>query len=257
MSLASEYKRQFEWRDWPPILNALPSLKEQTVIDLGCGVGDLAFELATRGARVIGLDGNEELLLEARSRQISNAEFRQADLRQLPDLGVEADGLWCSFAAAYFVDLPEALSSWAKNLKPAGWIAVTEIDDLFGHEPLTDRTKELLHGYAEESLAARRYDFRMGRKLTGYLEKAGFSVSKTLAVKDQELSFDGPAGPEVIDAWRARFARMKLLRDFCGPNWDQVQQEYLECLYHPDHKSLAKVCCCIATKGKNPGTSSY
>ncbi len=63
MSLASEYKRQFEWRDWPPILNALPSLKEQTLIDLGCGLGELSFELAARGARVIALDGNEELLL--------------------------------------------------------------------------------------------------------------------------------------------------------------------------------------------------
>lgn len=81
-------------------------------------------------------------------------------------------------------------------------------------------------------------------------------MSKTLAVKDQELSFDGPAGPEVIDACRARFARLKLLRDFCGPNWDPVQQEFLDCLARPDHKSLAKVCCCIATKCKSPGTSS-
>lgn len=46
MSLSSEYKRQFGWRDWPSVLDGLPSLHGQTVIDLGCGVGDLAAELS-------------------------------------------------------------------------------------------------------------------------------------------------------------------------------------------------------------------
>ena len=136
MSLSSQYKRQFGWRDWASVLKGLPPLHGQTVIDLGCGVGDLAAELVARGARVIGCDINEEFLREARSRQLSNAEFRMVDMRSLPDLGVMADGLWCSFTAAYFTDLPTALLAWARNLKSGGWIALTEIDDLFGHEPL-------------------------------------------------------------------------------------------------------------------------
>jgi len=35
MSLSSEYKRQFGWRDWPSIFDAMPSLHGQTVLDLG------------------------------------------------------------------------------------------------------------------------------------------------------------------------------------------------------------------------------
>jgi 2-polyprenyl-3-methyl-5-hydroxy-6-metoxy-1,4-benzoquinol methylase len=66
VSLASEYKRQFVWRDWPTVFDALPSLHGQLVLDLGCAVGDLAGELVARGARVIGVDLNEELLQEAR-----------------------------------------------------------------------------------------------------------------------------------------------------------------------------------------------
>jgi SAM-dependent methyltransferase len=248
MSLSSEYRRQFGWRDWPSILNALPSLHGQIVVDLGCGVGDLAGELVARGARVIGCDMNVELLREARSRQLSNAEFRMVDLRSLPDLEVTADGLWCSFTAAYFTDLFTALTAWAKNLKRGGWIALTEIDDLFGHEPLSGRTRALLSAYAEEGFAAGGYDFHMGRKLRDHLERAAFTVSKTLILDDQELSFSGPASPEVLDAWRARFNRMKLLRDFCGPSIDQVQEEFLGCLMHADHRSTAKVYCCIATK---------
>jgi ubiquinone/menaquinone biosynthesis C-methylase UbiE len=248
MSLSSQYKRQFGGRDWASVLEALPPLRGQTVIDLGCGVGDLAAELVARGARVIGCDMNEEFLREARSRQLSNAEFRMVDVRSLPDLGVMADGLWCSFTAAYFTDLTTTLSAWAKNLKSGGWIALTEIDDLFGHEPLNGRTKTLLSAYAEEGFAAGRYDFHMGRKLRDYLERAAFTVSKSLILEDQELSFSGPASPEVLDAWRDRFNRMKLLRDFCGPSIDQVQEEFLGCLMRTDHSSTAKVYCCIGTK---------
>src|SRR5882724_1765757 len=104
MSLANEYKRQFDWRSWPTILDALPSLQGQTVLDLGCGVGDIAAEFVARGACMIGIDVNEELLDFARSRQLAHAEFRTGNLRRCPDLGIAADGLWCSFTAAYFLD---------------------------------------------------------------------------------------------------------------------------------------------------------
>ena len=248
MSLSSEYKRQFVWRDWPTIFDALPSLRGQTVLDLGCGVGDLAAEFVARGARVIGVDMSEELLHEARSRQLSNAEFRTDDLRTLRDLGIAADGLWCSFTAAYFPDLPMALTAWARNVKAGGWIALTEIDDLFGHEPLSVETKALLRAYAEGALAAGRYDFHMGRRLRDHLERSWFTVSKVLTLEDQELSFNGPARPEVLDAWQARFNRMKALRDFCGPTMGQVQEEFLSCLIRTDHRSVAKVYCCIAKK---------
>ena len=248
MSLADEYKRQFGWRSWSTIFDALPPLQGQTVLDLGCGVGDLAAEFVTRGARVIGVDGNEELLREARARQLPNAEFRAGHLRALPDFGIAADGLWCSFAAAYFPDLPPMLTAWARNLRSGGWIALTEIDDLLGHEPLSVRTKELFRSYAEVVFAA-GYDLHMGRKLRAHVERARFTVLKILTLEDRELSFTGPASPEVLDAWRSRFSRMNLLRDLCGRDFDRVQEGFLGCLMRADHESVAKVYCCIATAG--------
>jgi hypothetical protein len=73
-------------------------------------------------------------------------------------------------------------------------------------------------------------------------------VSKVLALEDQELSFSGPARPEVLDAWRARLDRMKLLRDFCGSHIEQDWEEFLGCLACQDHRSVAKVSCYIARK---------
>lgn len=208
------------------------------MLDLGCAIGDQAAALAARGARVIGIDANDALLGEARARRIPNAAFLKGDLRHLPELDVEADGIWCSFAAAYLPDLAPVLADWKERLKRGSWIALTEVDDLFGHEPLSGSARELFATRAREALDAGRYDFHMGRKLRGYLERAGFTVVKALTLEDQELSFTGPARPDVLQAWRDRFDRMSGL--------STVRDEFLACLERPDHVSTARVVCCLA-----------
>lgn len=248
MSLTSEYKRQFRWRDWPAVFNALPPLNGMTMLDLGCGDGDQAAELVARGARVIGYDAREEFIRTAQTCALPTAEFLVGDLRENLDYEVEADGIWCSFTAALFPDLPKVLGRWVKHLKPGGWLVVTEVDDLFGHEPLAAGTEDLLNAYAENALTAGRYDFRMGRKLEGHLLQAGFLVSKTFTLADQELSFNGRAQPDVLEAWRNRFARMELLRRFCGEKAHQAEEDFISCLKRDDHRSRAKVYCCIASK---------
>ncbi|HEX6811682.1 MAG TPA: class I SAM-dependent methyltransferase [Planctomycetota bacterium] len=248
MKLADEYRRQFAWRSWMQVFAALPALAGQTVLDLGCGVGDQAAELVGRGASVLGFDTNEELLREARAMRLPHAEFREADLRALPALPTPADGLWCSFATAYFPDLAPVLAAWSRQVRAGAWIALTEIDDLFAHEPLEPTAASLLAGYAQEALAAGRYDFKMGRKLADHVQRAGFTVGKVLTLADQEFSCHGPAQPSVVEAWRTRFDRMGLLREFCGTQFEQVRDEFLQCLVREDHRSAAKVTCCIATK---------
>jgi len=246
MSLSDEYRRQFAWRPWSEVMALLPPLGGKTVLDLGCGIGDQAAALADRGASVVGVDTSHELLAVARSRGIPNAEFRLADLTTLRDVGT-FDGIWCSFAAAYVPVLGPTLASWKQHLNPEGWVALTEIDDLFGHEPVEPLTSSLLAAYAQDALAANRYDFHMGRKLRSHLEQAGFTVGDTRILVDQELSFEGPAAPEVLDAWRDRLNRMKLLNNFCGAMFERVRDNFLAALSHPDHRSLARVYACIGT----------
>lgn len=245
MSLASEYRRQLAWRPWPEIFEGLPFVGGRTVLDLGCAVGDQAAELVTRGAHVVGVDANEELLREARGRELPNAEFRNGDVRAPPVLDEPADGIWCSFTAGYLTDLAAVLRCWRRHLRAGGWVALTEVDDLFGHEPLAARTRALLAGYAAEALAAARFDFHMGRKLRAHLEQAGFTVTAELQLGDLELAFDGPARPEVVDAWRHRLARMQLLREFCGAEFARVADDLLACLARADHRCTASVRCCL------------
>lgn len=229
------------------LLNTLPPLTNRLILDLGCGTGEQAAALVARGARVIAVDLNEDSLRQARARDLPGAEFRLADLREPLCLEAPADGIWSRFAAAYFPDLIPVLEVWKRYLRPGGWVALTEIDDLFGHAPLSDRAKALFEAYAEDALCAGRYDFHMGRKLAGYLEGAGFTVSQVQTLEDPELAFDGPAPPVVVEAWRARLDRMQLLRAFCGTDFEAVRAEFLACLARPDHRCEAKVIACLAT----------
>lgn len=248
MCITEMYSRQYHWRSWPTIIDMLPVVEGQLVLDIGCGVGDLAADLAARGAHVVGLDINEELVAFATGRRIKNAEFRVADLREFSDSTLRADGIWSSFTAAYFPSFHETLESWLDHLKSGGWLALTEVDDLFGHEPLAARTRELLNSYIADSLEQSRYDFRMGGKLRSVLEPLGLELLQDICVPDKELSFSGRALPEILAAWRARFDRMHLLQEFCGAEFENVRDDFLNCLELDQHESGAMVHCLIAAK---------
>src|SRR4051812_7335355 len=121
MTLAEEYKRQFEWKDWPTALARCPISPGQYVLDLGCAVGDLSRELASRGAIVTGVDANDELLAVANSHSYSNCTFIQQDLASLK-LDRKFDGIWCSFTAAYFTNFEAVFSRWLTFLNKDAWV---------------------------------------------------------------------------------------------------------------------------------------
>lgn len=246
MNLSDEYRRQFELRSWQQVWSLLPNLTDQVVLDLGCGIGDQAADLAARGATVLGFDANAALLASAEGRAIERAQFRQADLAKPLAVAGPVDGIWCSFTAAYFPDLVPRLEAWKAHLRPGGWIALTEVDDLFGHEPISADTKALFDSYARESLSLGRYDFHMGRKLESHLESAGFALQESVTLPDRELGFDGPAAPEVLTAWTARLSRLSALQRFCGPHFADLRDDFLAALTSVEHRTTSTVHFCIA-----------
>lgn len=248
MSLSEEYARQFGHRSWQQIMAALPPIAGRVVLDLGCNIGDQAAELSARGAFVIGIDSNAELLATARGRAIANARFMSGDLTQPLAVDCAVDGIWASFAAAYFPELTTVLTAWQRHLKPGGFIALTEIDDLFGHEPLEPESKALLSAYARDAEARGRYDFHMGHKLRAHLESADFEVSQAFTVADREFCGEGPVDADVLSGWASRFERMTALQRFCGAQFDDLRRDFLGALANPEHRSATTVHCCIAMR---------
>jgi len=250
MTMQNYYARQYQWRHWQEVLDLLPDLKQQNVLDLGCGIGDIARDLSTRGAIVTGIDANQELIEHAVSRDIPNASFQCVNWNDLNSQEKSFDGIWASFVAAYAVDLPSTLGRLQKLLRPGGWIALTEIDDLFGHHPLSHNTSDWLSRYAADALANARYDFQMGGKLRSYLERSNFTVAISRTIADDEFAFTGSAVEGVIEAWRERFSSMSLLAKFCGVDYSSVRDEFLHCLERDDHRAAATVRFCLAYRSQ-------
>ncbi len=243
MPLIEEYQKQFEWRDWSTALTKCPIIPGQHILDLGCAVGNLSRELASRGAVVTGVDTNGELLAVAKNQKYSNCTFVQQDLASL-ELDRKFDGLWCSFTAAYFINFDEVFTRWMKFLNKGAWVCISEVDDLLGHEPLTPSTRRKVESFYDEAIQAKRYDFRMGRKIEEIVKSHGFAVTTTY-LADEELSFNGPASESVLQAWSNRFNRMGGLKSFLGDGFSAFQDEYLRCLASERHQSICKVVSCV------------
>jgi len=206
--LASQYERQARWRAWTDAISRVPIKPSQRVLDLGCGVGDVAALLHAKRAQVVGVDADESLLAVARARHPA-IRFEQMDARELvPESFGRVDGIWSSFVAAYLPDPDAVVSRWRECLAPDGWLALVEVDDLLGHEPMSALMREQIEGFYAMAAADGRYDFRCGGKLVGTVERAGLIVEHDGMLPDHELSFRGSAPAEVIDAWRLRFERM-------------------------------------------------
>ncbi len=82
--------------------SSLGDVAGRRVLDVGCGSGWLTSELVARGASVVGIDGSERLLEQARKR-CPEVEFHRHDLRAgLPGLGGRFD---CAVAHMVLMDV--------------------------------------------------------------------------------------------------------------------------------------------------------
>ena len=253
MTLAEEYEQQNKWRNWASYLRELPIRHTHVILDLGCGTGEVTRLLGERCLQVIGVDQNPELLQFARNNnKLSNVDFIDWDLTQSLKIKLpKVDGIWCSFTAAYFPDFKPVLLNWIQQLKPDGWIAIVEIDNLFGHHPLKTETEAIFKAHYKKLYNQNIYDFEMGSKLYKHLVYNDLTVIFNQDMNDPELAFNGPADDQVICAWQNRFDRMTGLQRTIGINqFICIKEDFLSCLNNANHYCSASVKYLIA-KHKN------
>jgi demethylmenaquinone methyltransferase/2-methoxy-6-polyprenyl-1,4-benzoquinol methylase len=105
-------------------------------LDVACGTGDLAFELASRvgaGGEVVGCDFSERMLELARAKGATRSAggartvFEQANALALPYPDGTFDAATVGFGARNFSDLDQGLREMARVVRPGGRVVVLEI----------------------------------------------------------------------------------------------------------------------------------
>lgn len=88
----------------------------ERILDLGCGDGVLAEELAAAGALVVGVDSSEDFIAAARARGI---DARLMDGQAL-DFTAEFDAVFSNAALHWMTDADAVVRGVARALKPGG-----------------------------------------------------------------------------------------------------------------------------------------
>ena len=111
-------------RRWKRRIAALaPQHPGVRVLDLACGTGDIAFQLASRGARVVGLDITFRMLeLAKRKREGPQGfvAFVAADMMALPFSAHRFECVTTGYGLRNVPVLRDALSEIARVLEPGG-----------------------------------------------------------------------------------------------------------------------------------------
>jgi len=128
---ARAYEKDFVpalFAEWAPRLcDRLRIEPEMRALDVACGTGVVAREMARRGARTVGSDRNAGMLAVARELDPS-VRWEQARAEALPFDDASFDVVACQFGAMFFDDRHAAIREMRRVLAPRGRMIVAVWD---------------------------------------------------------------------------------------------------------------------------------
>jgi ubiquinone/menaquinone biosynthesis C-methylase UbiE len=124
---ANDYRNHFLM---PRMLAMLGDVGGKAIVDLGCGEGGYARELARRGARVVGVDGSERLIAVARERSAPPAggavSFVHANANAVGDVASgSADLVVAAMSLMDVEDYPGAIREAHRMLVAGGELVMS------------------------------------------------------------------------------------------------------------------------------------
>lgn len=178
------------------------------VLDVGCGPGRHAIELAQRGVIVHGIDISDRFIEIARQNAPRGATFERGDARSLP-FDSEFDAVICLCQGAFGLmtangDDYKVLAGMSRALKPGGRLALSAFNAYFSVKYHEQATFEAGSGVAheitevkDESGVSKQVDLWTGcytpRELRLMCANAGLTVSHLFSVDPGDYRDDPPS----------------------------------------------------------------
>jgi ubiquinone/menaquinone biosynthesis C-methylase UbiE len=189
---------------WDRILDRIvPAGRALAALDIGCGTGFLALELAARGQLATGVDLAPAMLVQARAKAAAQGyaiRFEEADAEHLPfadgsfDLAISRHVLWT-------LPHPEAaIDEWLRVLRPGGRLAI--IDGARYDEASAPPQRENARNSLEYAAIGDRLPFYGGRpreeieallRARGLIDVTGDPLDDLVAAHSDRLAQAGEA----------------------------------------------------------------
>jgi trans-aconitate methyltransferase len=178
----------FVWEYGRDLLGLLAPQKHESILDVGCGTGNLTAEIAALSGKVTGVDSSQQMIDRARLNY-PHLDFRLAEVQKLT-FEAEYDAIFSNAVLHWVRDAEPAAQAMSHALKPAGRMVVE-----FGGKgniaavlEATYRALELVGVDSPELLNC--WYFPSVDEYTSVLEGAGMRVSYA-ALFDRPTVLDG------------------------------------------------------------------
>ncbi len=120
ITIALSYGQDRRWKR--RVVDLVEPHRDQRVLDLATGTGDIAFGLAARGADVVGLDLTARMIALARAKNRAGCAVRfiVGDMLALPFPSATFDAATVGYGLRNVPDLDAAIDEVSRVIKPGG-----------------------------------------------------------------------------------------------------------------------------------------
>lgn len=186
-------------RPWRNVVQMLPVQPQWSVLDVGCGLGILAFELAGNlPVNIRGIDLEPRFIAHANElrrrldvhryfEEGATISFAEGDIHTLEVPDDSIDLLFVRELLQFLPDPPAALRELFRVVRPGQFVCVGDIDDqLYITWPPPSPAQERLVSAFTALHRQRGGDRRAGRKLSTYLSEAGFVIDSIVVLPEAQ-----------------------------------------------------------------------
>ncbi|MEM9833478.1 MAG: methyltransferase domain-containing protein [Bacteroidota bacterium] len=194
-----QQKHAFVYQYGSSLIDWLEPKVREEILDIGCGTGELAHQIAQTGARVTGVDQSEEMIKRAK-QQYPGIPFYMQDATQLSGLP-QFNAIFSNAALHWIKDASAVLQQIYQHLKPNGRL----VAELGGKGNISQIISALNQqrtqfGYSVINISEQWFFPSVG-EYSNLLESEGFEVQQVQYFhRDTALTDDG------IKEWIRMFA---------------------------------------------------